>query len=131
VREPVELAEQQRRGVQRVAAAREGFGRAQRRTSPNAAISSSTRSGTGLSRTVTSVTTPSMPSDPVSSASSGRPGASPATEPSVSHSPSMVATRASSRLWTVSPCFRQCTPPEFSATLPPIVQATCEDGSGA
>jgi hypothetical protein len=78
---------------------------AQRRTSSKEAIRISTRSGTGLSRTVTSVTTPSMPSEPVSSASSGRPGASPAVEPSVSHSPSMVATRTSSRLWTVSPCF--------------------------
>ena len=29
------------------------------------------------------------------------------------------------------PYLRQCTPPEFSATLPPMVQAICEDGSGA
>jgi hypothetical protein len=29
------------------------------------------------------------------------------------------------------PYFRQCTPPEFSAILPPIVQAICEEGSGA
>jgi len=29
------------------------------------------------------------------------------------------------------PYLRQCTPPEFSATLPPIVQAICEEGSGA
>ena len=28
------------------------------------------------------------------------------------------------------PYLRQCTPPEFSATLPPIVQAICEDGIG-
>ena len=31
----------------------------------------------------------------------------------------------------VVPYLRQCTPPEFSATLPPMVQAICEDGSGA
>ena len=34
-------------------------------------------------------------------------------------------------LLVVSPYFRQCTPPEFSATLPPIVQAIWLDGSGA
>jgi hypothetical protein len=27
--------------------------------------------------------------------------------------------------------FKQCTPPEFSATFPPMVQAICEEGSGA
>ena len=32
---------------------------------------------------------------------------------------------------TVRPYLRQCTPPEFSATLPPMVQAICDDGSGA
>ena len=31
----------------------------------------------------------------------------------------------------VKPYFRQCAPPEFSATLPPMVQTLCEDGSGA
>ena len=35
----------------------------------------------------------------------------------------IVTTRSASRLWTVRPYFRQCTPPEFSATLPPMVQA--------
>ena len=39
--------------------------------------------------------------------------------------------RTRSTLCTVSPYFRQCTPPEFSATLPPIVQAIWLDGSGA
>jgi hypothetical protein len=34
-------------------------------------------------------------------------------------------------LLVVMPYFRQCTPPEFSATLPPMVQAICDDGSGA
>ncbi len=72
-----------------------------------------------------------MPSEPVSSGSKPRPGASPDSDPIVSRSPSMVATWISSRLCTVSPYFRQCTPPEFSAMLPPMVQATCDDGSGA
>src|SRR5690606_39890436 len=31
----------------------------------------------------------------------------------------------------VTPYFRQCGPPAFSATFPPIVQAACELGSGA
>jgi hypothetical protein len=31
-----------------------------------------------------------------------------------------------STLLVVRPYFRQCTPPEFSATLPPMVQAICE-----
>ena len=31
----------------------------------------------------------------------------------------------------VKPYFRQCAPPEFSATFPPIVQTTWLDGSGA
>ena len=34
-------------------------------------------------------------------------------------------------LCTVKPYLRQCTPPEFSATLPPMVQAICDEGSGA
>ena len=39
--------------------------------------------------------------------------------------------RTRSTLCTVRPYLRQCTPPEFSATLPPIVQAIWLDGSGA
>ena len=36
------------------------------------------------------------------------------------------------RMWlVVTPYLRQCGPPEFSATLPPIVQAFWLDGSGA
>ena len=38
---------------------------------------------------------------------------------------------AASTWLTVKPYFRQCAPPEFSATLPPIVQTCCEEGSGA
>jgi hypothetical protein len=45
--------------------------------------------------------------------------------------PSISATRSLRMLCTVSPYLRQCTPPEFSATLPPMVQAICELGSGA
>ena len=31
----------------------------------------------------------------------------------------------------VVPCLKQCGPPEFSATLPPMVQAFWLEGSGA
>jgi hypothetical protein len=40
-------------------------------------------------------------------------------------------TRTRSTLCSVRPYLRQCTPPEFSATLPPMVQAIWLDGSGA
>lgn len=43
----------------------------------------------------------------------------------------MVITVKAKRLLRVSPYFRQWTPPEFSATLPPMVQAIWEEGSGA
>src|SRR5437899_2079974 len=29
----------------------------------------------------------------------------------------------------VNPYFRQCAPPEFSATLPPMLQTDCDDGA--
>ena len=83
-----------------------------------------------MSLTVTSVTTPSMPSEPMNTDSRSRPGASGASEPSSTTSPSMVTTRART-LCTVRPYFRQCTPPEFSATLPPMEQAIWLEGSGA
>jgi hypothetical protein len=67
-----------------------------------------------------------------SAAPAGRSRAHPsAAEPISKTSPSMLTTRMRSTLCTVSPYFRQCTPPEFSATLPPSVQAICDDGSGA
>ncbi len=46
-------------------------------------------------------------------------------------SPALVSPRTRMTLCSVSPYFRQCTPPAFSATLPPIVQAIWLDGSGA
>ena len=42
-----------------------------------------------------------------------------------------VKPRTRSTLCNVRPYFRQCTPPEFSATLPPMVQAIWLLGSGA
>ncbi|MNO04266.1 hypothetical protein D3C81_2252470 [compost metagenome] len=81
--------------------------------------------------TVTSVMIPSMPSEPVNRASRSKPGESRASLPRVMRSPSTVRMSTLSRLCTVRPYFRQCTPPAFSATLPPIEQAICEEGSGA
>ena len=49
----------------------------------------------------------------------------------VSGSPSMVRPQIARMLCTVRPYLRQCTPPAFSATLPPIEQASCDEGSGA
>ncbi len=51
--------------------------------------------------------------------------------PSRMTSPVISTISKPSTLLVVMPYFRQCTPPEFSATLPPIEQAICEDGSGA
>ena len=39
--------------------------------------------------------------------------------------------RTPSRLFVVTPYFRQCAPPELVATLPPRVQAIWLEGSGA
>src|SRR5438128_2484118 len=43
-------------------------------------------------------------------------------------SPDISTISQPSTLLVVMPYFRQCTPPEFSATLPPIEQAICDDG---
>ena len=87
--------------------------------------------GLGTSLTVTSVITASMPSLPTTSGSRSSPGASSASEPNSTASPSTVKPRTRSTLCSVRPYFRQCTPPEFSATLPPMVQAIWLLGSGA
>ena len=48
-----------------------------------------------------------------------------ATEPSAS-------TTSSASTWVaVTPDARQCGPPALVATLPPMVHACCDDGSGA
>ena len=45
--------------------------------------------------------------------------------------PSIRTMRTPSTLLVVTPYLRQCAPPEFIPILPPIVQASWEDGSGA
>ncbi len=87
--------------------------------------------GLGMSFTVTSVMTASMPSLPTTTESRSRPAASSACEPNSTGSPSAMKPRTRSTLCRVRPYFRQCTPPEFSATLPPMLQAIWLLGSGA
>ncbi len=94
---------------------------------------SSARAVAGLrsSRTVTSVTMPRSPSEPVTTPSRSYPSQSSALPPSRTISPDISTSSTPVMLLVVSPYFRQCTPPEFSATLPPMVQAIWLDGSGA
>ena len=81
--------------------------------------------------TTTSTTTPSSPSEPVTRPSRSSPPWQPDLPPSVTISPPGTTMVTPSRLLVVRPYFRQCSPPLFSATLPPMVQATWLDGSGA
>ena len=81
--------------------------------------------------TVTSVVTPSVPSDPTNAPSRSYPGASGARCPSRTAEPSGMTTSAASTWLLVKPYFRQWAPPEFSATLPPIERICWLDGSGA
>ncbi len=71
---------------------------------------------------------PSVPSEPTNTPSRSGPSSS---RESVTSSPSGRTTSAASTWLTVKPCLRQWAPPEFSATLPPIVQTCWLDGSGA
>ena len=81
--------------------------------------------------TVTSVMTPSNPSEPVTMPSMSYPAGSRYFPPRRSISPSMVTISIPMTLFVVSPYLRQCTPPEFSLTLPPMVQTIWLEGSGA
>jgi hypothetical protein len=93
----------------------------------NAASSVSTRSGLGTTPTTISVAIPSVPSEPTNApARSSAPLRS-----SLTVSPSASTTRSSCTCVDVKPYFRQWAPPEFSATLPPIVHTCWLDGSGA
>ncbi len=90
-----------------------------------------TRAGRGTSRTVIAVAIPNIPSLPTKAPTRSGPHASPPGLPSRTISPVGSAT-SSSRTWlVVTPYLRQCGPPAFSATLPPMVQAVWLDGSGA
>ena len=90
-----------------------------------------TASGFGSRRTQISVTMPSVPSLPTTAASRSKSGASSASPPSETTAPSARTTVAPSTWLKVTPYLRQCGPPAFVATLPPMVLTCCEAGSGA
>src|SRR5690606_3914416 len=85
---------------------------------------------TGTSRTSISVAIPNVPSLPTNRPTRSYPTVSPAP-PSSTTRPSGSTTVSPVTWFNVTPYFRQCGPPAFSATFPPIVQAACELGSGA
>ena len=95
------------------------------------AITACAISGLGKIRRVASVVMASSPSEPVSSPSKSYPAWSMPLPPTRTISPSANTTSRPRRLLVVVPYLRQCTPPEFSAMLPPIEQAIWLDGSGA
>ncbi len=82
-------------------------------------------------RTVASVTMPSCPSDPTTRPSRSSPPASMCWPPMSTTVPSTSTMRTPSTLLVVTPYFRQWAPPEFIAMLPAMVQASCDEGSGA
>src|SRR4029077_10090869 len=90
-----------------------------------------TASGILVSFTTILVTMPSVPSEPVNMPTRSYPVVTPVPSPSQVSSPDGVTTSRPVTWCTVNPCLRQCAPPEFSATLPPIEQTTWLDGSGA
>jgi hypothetical protein len=90
-----------------------------------------TACGRGIRRTQISVMIASVPSLPVTTASRSASGASSASPPSVTTLPSYSTATSPSTWFSVTPYFRQCGPPAFVATLPPMVLTCCDAGSGA
>ena len=95
------------------------------------ASSTATLAGVRSSRRVMAVAMPRVPSLPMNTPRRSRPGISGSSPPRVAIEPSGSTTSIASTWLLVTPYFRQCTPPEFSATLPPMLQATWLEGSGA
>ena len=77
------------------------------------------------------VAIPMVPSLPTKSPRRSYPSGSGSTPPSTVTVPSGRTTSMATTCAEVTPSARQCGPPELLATLPPIVQACWEDGSGA
>ena len=74
---------------------------------------------------------PNIPSLPTKAPTRSGPHGSPPGLPSRTSAPEGSAT-SSARTWlAVTPYLRQCGPPAFSATFPPMVHAVWLDGSGA
>jgi len=82
-----------------------------------------TARGSGVSRTVMLVAMPKLPSEPTNRPTRSGPHGSPPGLPICTSEPS-ASNSSKARMWfAVTPYFRQCGPPAFSATLPPIVHA--------
>ena len=90
-----------------------------------------TARGNGVRRTVIRVAMPKLPSEPTNNPTRSGPHGSPCGEPSTTVEPSGSTTSSRAMWLVVTPYLRQCGPPAFSATLPPIVHALWLDGSGA
>ena len=101
------------------------------RSAAKSASSVRTAVGTGVRRTVMRVAMPNRPSLPTKSPTRSGPHGSPLREPRVATLPSGNTTSNSSTWLVVTPYLRQCGPPAFSATLPPMVQTVWLEGSGA
>jgi hypothetical protein len=95
------------------------------------ASSTATLSGLRSNRRVMAVAMPSVPSLPMNTPRRSSSGISGRSPPRVVTVPSGSTTSRPSTWLLVTPYLRQCTPPEFSATLPPMLQATWLEGSGA
>ncbi len=90
-----------------------------------------TAGGTGTMRTQTWVTTPRVPSLPTTTPRRSRPAASGPSAPMRSSDPSGMTMSSASTCALVTPYARQCGPPAFVLTLPPIDDVCWLDGSGA
>ncbi len=95
------------------------------------ANNTATHWGARSSRRVIAVAMPRVPSLPMKAPRRSSSGVSSSSLPRVVTVPSGSTTSRASTWLLVTPYFRQCTPPEFSATLPPMLQATWLEGSGA
>ena len=95
------------------------------------ASSTATLWGARSSLRVIAVAIPKVPSLPMKVPRRSSSGVSSSSLPKVVTLPSGSTTSRPSTWLLVTPYLRQCTPPEFSATLPPMLQATWLEGSGA
>src|SRR6266536_3480138 len=90
-----------------------------------------TARGNAVRRTVILVAMPKLPSEPTNKPTRSGPHGSPPELPRSTTEPSASSTSRARMWFAVTPYLRQCGPPAFSATFPPIVHALWLDGSGA
>src|SRR5690349_23364379 len=79
-------------------------------------------------RRIMRVAMPSVPSEPTKTPHTSYPGQSGDLPPMCTREPSGNTTSSPKTCVVVKPYLRQCAPPEFSATLPPILHTDCDDG---